>query len=65
MASEIVNKLVQADPNIHPAKDLLADIFEQLGYQQESPGPRKQFSRRRLRAKVGNSARRSHQAAPT
>lgn len=40
LAQEIVNKLVQAEPENQPAKDLLADIFEQLGYQQENPGLR-------------------------
>ena len=39
-AQEIVNKLVQAEPQNQAAKDLLADIFEQLGYQQETPSLR-------------------------
>lgn len=43
LASEIVNKLVQAEPDNEPAKDLLADIFEQVGYQQENPGLRNSF----------------------
>jgi alkyl sulfatase BDS1-like metallo-beta-lactamase superfamily hydrolase len=43
LASEIVNKLVQAEPQNQAAKDLLADIFEQLGYQQENPGLRNSF----------------------
>ncbi len=43
LAQEIVNKLVQAEPQNQPAKDLLADIFEQLGYQQENPGLRNSF----------------------
>ena len=43
LATEIVNKLVQAEPANAPAKDLLADIFEQLGYQQENPGLRNSF----------------------
>jgi alkyl sulfatase BDS1-like metallo-beta-lactamase superfamily hydrolase len=43
LASEIVNKLVQAEPNNEAAKDLLADILEQLGYQQENPGLRNSF----------------------
>jgi alkyl sulfatase BDS1-like metallo-beta-lactamase superfamily hydrolase len=43
LASEIVNKLVQAEPQNQPAKDLLADIFEQIGYQQENPGLRNSF----------------------
>ncbi len=42
-AQEIVNKLVQAEPQNQAAKDLLADIFEQLGYQQENPGLRNSF----------------------
>ena len=42
-ASEIVNKLVQAQPQNQAAKDLLADIFEQLGYQQENPGLRNSY----------------------
>ena len=40
---EIVNKLVQAEPDNAEAKDLLADIFEQIGYQQENPGLRNSF----------------------
>ncbi|WP_414474645.1 alkyl/aryl-sulfatase [Microvirga sp. M2] len=43
LAQEIVNKLVQAEPQNQPAKDLLADIFEQIGYQQENPGLRNSF----------------------
>jgi alkyl sulfatase BDS1-like metallo-beta-lactamase superfamily hydrolase len=43
LASEIVNKLVQAQPHNQAAKDLLADIFEQIGYQQENPGLRNSF----------------------
>jgi alkyl sulfatase BDS1-like metallo-beta-lactamase superfamily hydrolase len=42
-AQEIVNKLVQAEPQNQAAKELLADIFEQLGYQQENPGLRNSF----------------------
>lgn len=42
-AQEIVNKLVQAEPQNQEAKDLLADIFEQLGYQQENPGLRNSY----------------------
>ncbi len=43
LASEILNKLVQAQPENAEAKELLADIFEQLGYQQENPGLRNSF----------------------
>ena len=42
-AQEILNKLVQAEPDNQAAKDLLADVFEQLGYQQENPGLRNSF----------------------
>jgi alkyl sulfatase BDS1-like metallo-beta-lactamase superfamily hydrolase len=42
-ASEIVDKLVHAEPKNQAAKDLLADIFEQIGYQQENPGLRNSF----------------------
>lgn len=42
-ASEILNKLVYAEPQNQPAKDLLADVYEQLGYQQENPGLRNAF----------------------
>ena len=38
-----MNKLVQAEPDNEAAKDLLADIFEQIGYQQENPGLRNSF----------------------
>jgi alkyl sulfatase BDS1-like metallo-beta-lactamase superfamily hydrolase len=40
---EILNKLVQAEPENGAAKDMLADCFEQLGYQQENPGLRNSF----------------------
>ena len=43
LAQEIVNKLVQAEPQNQVAKDLLADVFEQIGYQQENPGLRNSF----------------------
>jgi linear primary-alkylsulfatase len=42
-AQEIVNKLVYAEPDSVEAKGLLADIFEQIGYQQESPSVRNSF----------------------
>jgi alkyl sulfatase BDS1-like metallo-beta-lactamase superfamily hydrolase len=42
-AQEILNKLVQAEPENQPAKDLLADVFEQIGYQQENPGLRNSY----------------------
>jgi alkyl sulfatase BDS1-like metallo-beta-lactamase superfamily hydrolase len=42
-AQEILNKLVQAEPQNQAAKDLLADVFEQIGYQQENPGLRNSY----------------------
>jgi alkyl sulfatase BDS1-like metallo-beta-lactamase superfamily hydrolase len=42
-AQEILNKLVYADPQNQEAKDLLSDVFEQIGYQQESPSVRNSF----------------------
>jgi len=42
-AQEIMNKLVQAQPQNQTAKDLLADVFEQIGYQQENPGLRNSY----------------------
>ena len=42
-AQEILNKLVYAEPENQEAKDLLADVFEQIGYQQESPSVRNSF----------------------
>ena len=43
LAQEILNKLVYAEPKNTEAKDLLADVFEQIGYQQESPSVRNSF----------------------
>ena len=43
LAQEIMNKLVQAEPRNQAGKDLLADVFEQIGYQQENPGLRNSF----------------------
>jgi len=42
-AQEILNKLVYAEPTNQAAKDLLADCWEQVGYQQESPSLRNSF----------------------
>lgn len=42
-AIEILNKLIFAEPNNQRAKDLLADAYEQLGYQKESPSLRNSF----------------------
>ncbi|PZQ50100.1 MAG: hypothetical protein DI556_08495 [Rhodovulum sulfidophilum] len=43
LAVEIVNKLVQAEPENTGARELLADISEQIGYQQENTGLRNSF----------------------
>ncbi len=43
LAQEIVNKVVLAQAANQPARDLLADIFEQQGYQYESPSLRNSF----------------------
>ncbi|PSJ52198.1 hypothetical protein C7I84_26635 [Mesorhizobium ephedrae] len=42
-AMEILNKLVYAEPGNQAAKDLLADVYEQIGYQKESPSVRNSF----------------------
>jgi alkyl sulfatase BDS1-like metallo-beta-lactamase superfamily hydrolase len=42
-ATEILNKLIYAEPHNQPAKDLLADSYEQIGYQKESPSVRNSF----------------------
>lgn len=43
LVQEIMNKLVQAQPQNQSAKDLLADAFEQIGYQQENVGLRNSY----------------------
>lgn len=43
LAVEILNKLIYAEPLNTEAKELLADCFEQIGYQQESPSVRNSF----------------------
>ena len=43
LAMEILNKLVYAEPQNEIAKDLLATVFEQLGYQYESASMRHVF----------------------
>ncbi len=42
-ASEILDKLVHAEPQNRAGKDLLADVYEQIGYQQENSGLRNAF----------------------
>jgi alkyl sulfatase BDS1-like metallo-beta-lactamase superfamily hydrolase len=43
IAAEIVDRLVHAEPANGEARELLADIYEQIGYQQENPGLRNSF----------------------
>jgi alkyl sulfatase BDS1-like metallo-beta-lactamase superfamily hydrolase len=43
LAQEILDKLLWAEPNNQKGKDLLADVWEQIGYQQENPGLRNSF----------------------
>jgi linear primary-alkylsulfatase len=52
-AQEILNKLVYAEPDNQTAKDLLADVFEQIGYQQESPSVRNSFLAAALELRSG------------
>ena len=42
-AQEILNKLIHAEPQNRTAALLLADVWEQIGYQQENPGLRNSF----------------------
>ena len=42
-ATEILNKLVFAEPENKPARRMLADAYEQLGYQSESTSVRNSF----------------------
>ena len=42
-AQEILDKLVWAEPKNREARELLADVWEQIGYQQENPGLRNSF----------------------
>ena len=43
LAMEILNKLIYAEPTNQQGKSLLADVFEQLGYQYESASLRNVF----------------------
>jgi alkyl sulfatase BDS1-like metallo-beta-lactamase superfamily hydrolase len=52
-ATEILNKLVYAEPSNEEAKDLLADCFEQIGYQFESPSVRNSFLAAALELRSG------------
>lgn len=43
LATEILNRLVFAEPQNQPARQLLADAYEQLGYQAESTSVRNSY----------------------
>lgn len=57
-ATEILNKLVYAEPQNQAGKNLLADAFEQLGYQAESPSLRNSYlsAAKELRDGIGELA---------
>jgi alkyl sulfatase BDS1-like metallo-beta-lactamase superfamily hydrolase len=52
-AVEILNKLVYAEPDNSEARNLLADAFEQFGYQRESPSVRNSFLAAALELRSG------------
>jgi alkyl sulfatase BDS1-like metallo-beta-lactamase superfamily hydrolase len=53
LAVEILNKLVYAEPEHLAGRRLLADAFEQVGYQQESPSVRNSFLAAALELRSG------------
>ncbi len=53
LAIEILNKLVHAEPDHVTGRLLLADAFEQVGYQQESPSVRNSFLAAALELRSG------------
>jgi alkyl sulfatase BDS1-like metallo-beta-lactamase superfamily hydrolase len=53
LATELLNKLVYAEPRNQAAKNLLADAFEQLGYQKESSSLRNSFLAAALELRSG------------
>lgn len=53
LATEILNKLVFAQPQNQAAKDALADAFEQIGYQKESTSLRNSFLAAALELRSG------------
>jgi len=53
LAVEILNKLVFAQPDNEEGAALLADAFEQIGYQQESPSVRNSFLAAALELRLG------------
>ncbi|MGD9954937.1 MAG: alkyl/aryl-sulfatase [Candidatus Nanopelagicales bacterium] len=53
LATEILDKLVFAQPANSEARNLLAEAFEQIGYQQESPSVRNSFLAAALELRSG------------
>ena len=53
LAIEILNKLVYGEPDNEAGRLLLADAFEQVGYQQESPSVRNSFLAAALELRSG------------
>ena len=53
LAMELLNKLVYAEPGNEAAKQLLADVFEQIGYQKESSSLRNAFLAAALELRAG------------
>jgi alkyl sulfatase BDS1-like metallo-beta-lactamase superfamily hydrolase len=53
LVTEIVNKLVYAEPKNVEGRRLLADAFEQIGYQEESPSTRNSFLAAALELRSG------------
>jgi alkyl sulfatase BDS1-like metallo-beta-lactamase superfamily hydrolase len=53
LAIELLNKLVYAQPTNQAAKNLLADVFEQVGYQKESTSLRNSFLAAALELRSG------------
>ena len=53
LAVEILNKLVYGEPELEAGRHLLADAFEQIGYQQESPSVRNSFLAAALELRSG------------
>ena len=64
-AMEILNKLVYAEPDNIAAKQLLADVFEQIGYQKESSSLRNAFLAAALDLRSGMPLRRRPLSART
>ncbi len=53
LAIEILDRLVHAEPGNAAARQMLADAFEQVGYQQESPSVRNSFLAAALELRSG------------